>query len=96
MGTRRGGSNVYPQRMFRAKTLKIFFFSSEIFFFLQLKKFLYITWACFRNKKIIIIILTRSEGMGLKCVGKSSSLSPDHDENYCVADDYYQGREKKG
>ena len=45
---RRGGSNVYPQSMFWAKIRKIpkIFCSFQ---FLQLKKNLYITWACFRN-----------------------------------------------
>ena len=45
-----GGSNVYPQSMFCAKIRKIsFFFSTENFHFLQLKQYVYIAWACFRN-----------------------------------------------
>ena len=46
---RRGGSNVHPQSMFRAKIKKNRKFSTEIFHFLQLQKSLYIAWASFRN-----------------------------------------------
>ena len=46
----RGGYNVYPQSMFGAKIRKIsFFFSTENFHFLRLKKSLYIALASFRN-----------------------------------------------
>ena len=48
---RRGGSNMYPQSLFRAKIRKYQKFSTEFFHFLQFKKFLYITWACLRNEK---------------------------------------------
>ena len=47
---RRGGSNVYPQSMFWAKIRKlskIFLWKLSIF---DLKKLLYIIWACFRNE----------------------------------------------
>ena len=48
---RRGGSNVYPQSIFRAKVRRISKDFSENFPFLQLKKYLYIAWASFRNVK---------------------------------------------
>ena len=48
---RPGGSNVYPQSMVWAKIRKITKKNStENFQFLQLKKSLYIAWACFSNK----------------------------------------------
>ena len=44
----RGGSNVYPQSMFRAIIRKIsFFFSSENYCFYGREKSLNIAWACF-------------------------------------------------
>ena len=47
--SRRGGSNVYPQSMFRAKIRKKKYLSDEIFIFYNEKKSLYIAWASFRN-----------------------------------------------
>ena len=46
-----GGSNVYPQSIFRAKIRKNIKkkISAEIFQFLKLKKSQFIAWACFRN-----------------------------------------------
>ena len=45
--------------------------------------------------KVFNIIRTCSEGMGLECVGKSSALPPNHDQDDGITDDYYQGREQK-
>ena len=44
-----GGSNVYPQCMFRAKTLKISKLFKEISIFASEKNSLYIAWASFCN-----------------------------------------------
>ena len=46
---RRGGSNVYPQSMFRANIRKKLQIFNRKFSFLQPKTFIYIAWTCFRN-----------------------------------------------
>ena len=59
--SRRGGSNVYRQSMFRSKNKKTYKNSStENFQFLQLQKILYIAWACFRNGIVLTTHFTNA------------------------------------
>ena len=71
---RRGGSNVYPQSMFWAKRRKIANFSTENFHFLQLKKYLYIAWAC-------IIIMCSEHGCHVKTVILQQNILAQVSEN---------------
>ena len=50
-------SNVFPQSIIWAKVRNISKISTEIFQFLQLKKNLYITWACFRNVNMFFFFI---------------------------------------